>query len=146
MTVESNLNESLMSNASRRANTTILLDPSNHDDATWILTSAFIIFTMQSGKSTYLYFGLIRCFTLLRSFLNYFCYFSVRYSLTFSFLFIRCRFRPLGKRICVSEKRSKYNGKKCRRCHFWRLDLLDVWLWLSFWRLCTTVKSILRMG
>ena len=25
----------------------------SHDDATWILTSAFIIFTMQSGKRLY---------------------------------------------------------------------------------------------
>lgn len=144
MTVESNFNESLMSNASRRANTTTL--SSNHDDATWILTSAFIIFTMQSGESTYLYFCFIRCFTSFCSFLNYFCYFSVRYSLAFSFSINRCRFRPLGKWIRVSEKRSKYNGKKCRRCHFWRFDILDVWLWLSFWRLCTTVKSILWMG
>ncbi len=25
----------------------------SHDDATWILTSAFIIFTMQSGRADY---------------------------------------------------------------------------------------------
>jgi hypothetical protein len=35
------------------ASTTIDTSPITWDDATWILTSSFIIFTMQSGKPTF---------------------------------------------------------------------------------------------
>ena len=37
----------------------------SHDDATWILTSAFIIFTMQSGKFLFIDYGAILKFVVI---------------------------------------------------------------------------------
>ena len=59
-TIRSHKNKAIMANNTTTTQVTGDLDLSDWDDATWILTSSFIIFTMQSGNSFYLLYTLLR--------------------------------------------------------------------------------------
>lgn len=90
------------------------------EDTNWVLTSSFIIFTMQTGTQT------ADCEWISSTKLTYYALYRIRHA-------------RVG--LCFGEERSEHHDEKYRGYCFGRLHVLAIRLWNVLWP-WSTVESI----